>query len=351
MNPPSFEELYDAIARRDAKFDGLWWVAVKTTRIFCRPCCPSRTPLAKNVEFFDSTARALDAGYRACKRCRPLDPSDPIPAELVGLMESVRAQPEHRMTDYDLRQRGLDPVAVRRGFLKHYGATFHQVQRSQRMAAALSTLKGGSTVLETSLETGYESTSAFRERFQNLLGQPPSRAANVEAAAARWLESPLGPLVAIAVDEGVALLEFSDRKSIEKQFKVFAERFGRPVVMGEHAHLSTLETQLAEYFAKQRTEFTVPITSPGTEFQQRVWQLLRQIPYGTTRSYSDLARDLAIPGSSRAVGRANGDNRLAILLPCHRVVRSDGHLCGYAGGLWRKKWLLEHETGIADSLF
>lgn len=205
--------------------------------------------------------------------------------------------------------------------------------------------------MEAGLSAGYDSSSAFRKRFQELLGTAPSQAGAVSEARLQSIETPLGPMIAIAVEDQLALLEFADRKSIEGQLKRFRAYFDRPLIQGPHPVLQQTQEQLQQYFAGERTAFDLPLARPGTEFQQAVWALLDQIPYGQTRSYNDLAAALEKPGASRAVGKANGDNRLAIIVPCHRVIRSDGHLCGYAGGLWRKKWLLAHESGHPQSLF
>jgi AraC family transcriptional regulator of adaptative response/methylated-DNA-[protein]-cysteine methyltransferase len=161
-----------------------------------------------------------------------------------------------------------------------------------------------------------------------------------------WIESPLGPLVAGASDRGVCLLEFSDRRMLKTQIATLKRRLRTDAVPGEHPLLDELGTELAQYFAGRRREFTVPLFYPGSEFQRSVWNALRRIPYGETCSYEALALTVGREGAQRAVGKANGDNRIAVVIPCHRVIRKDGTLCGYGGGLWRKQWLLELEQGI-----
>ena len=161
-----------------------------------------------------------------------------------------------------------------------------------------------------------------------------------------WIDSPLGPLVAGAADRGVCLLEFSDRRMLKTQIATLKRRLRTDAVPGEHPLLAELGIELDDYFAGRRREFTVPLFYPGSEFQRSVWNALRQIPYGETCSYEALAATVGRLGAQRAVGKANGDNRIAIVIPCHRVVRKDGSLCGYGGGLWRKQWLLELEQGI-----
>ncbi len=175
---------------------------------------------------------------------------------------------------------------------------------------------------------------------------PPNELFGVGRVTLGWIESPLGPLVAGASDGGVCLLEFSDRRMLKTQIARLKRRLRTDAVPGEHPLLGALGAELAEYFAGRRREFTVPLYYPGSQFQQSVWNALRQIPYGETCSYEALAVTVGRAGAQRAVGKANGDNRIAIVIPCHRVIRKDGTLCGYGGGLWRKQRLLELEQGI-----
>lgn len=166
----------------------------------------------------------------------------------------------------------------------------------------------------------------------------------------RRLDTPLGPMVAGAADDGICLLEFSDRPLLPKQLRRVEERIGRPAA-ATHPHLDRLDTQLAEYFAGKRQAFDLPLMLAGTGFQERVWARLLEVPYGRTISYDELARRAGSPGGSRAAGRANGDNRIAIVVPCHRVIRANGDLGGYGGGLRRKRFLLDLEAGGLQGSF
>jgi AraC family transcriptional regulator, regulatory protein of adaptative response / methylated-DNA-[protein]-cysteine methyltransferase len=347
---PAFETMDAAFRRRDAAFDGLFFAAVTTTGIFCRPSCPARKPLPGNVTYYATAAEALFAGYRPCERCRPLD-SSADPEWLPKLVARVEAEPGRRIRDGDLREEGLDPATVRRRFQARYGLTFQAYQRARRLAAAFEAIKRGCSIDEAVFEHGYESHSGFREAFARLFGDPPGRATKGPAAAGdfirlAWIETALGPLVAGAVDMGICLLEFTDRRMLEAQADALRTRFGLPAAPSPHPHLERLETELGEYFAGKRRDFDLPISEPGTPFQERVWAALREIPCGETRSYRDLARAVGDPAAVRAVAQANGRNRVAILVPCHRVIGSDGGLGGYGGGLWRKKRLLEIEGAI-----
>lgn len=157
------------------------------------------------------------------------------------------------------------------------------------------------------------------------------------------IESPLGELIAGATEDGVCLLEFNDRKRASRECRDLVRLLKQPAEEGDNRHLDTLRKQLSEYFSGERREFSVPVVTPGTDFQLEVWKALLEIPFGATRSYQEQANFLRKPDAVRAVANANGMNRIAILIPCHRVIGSDGRLTGYGGGLKRKKWLLDHE--------
>ena len=331
---------------RDATFDGVFFVAVRTTGIFCRPTCPARKPKVENVEYFASTRDALHAGYRPCKRCRPMDANGAPPQWIGRVMEAVDRSPSDRFTDADLRAMGVDPARARRYFKANYGMTFHAYHRARRLGLALQEVRRGEDLTGVGYGHGYESASGFRDAFARVFGAPPGKGRQMRPLFARWLDTPLGAMLAIANDEALGLLEFVDRRAIERQIETLRRRMGGAVIVpGDNAILDRAAEEVAAYFAGELREFTVPIVLPGSPFQTAVWDELRRIPYGQTRSYRELAEMLGRPGAQRAVGRANGDNRLAIIVPCHRVVRSDGSLCGYGGGLWREKRLLELEGG------
>ena len=215
---------------------------------------------------------------------------------------------------------------------------------------ALGTLRTGADAVDAAMSTGFNSDSGFRDAFARIIGVPPGLADEAKPAWARWIETPLGSMLAIAVDEGLGLLEYVDRRMLETQLKVFQARWKRPIVPGGHPTLDLIERELKAYFAGELREFTCPIAAPGTPFQEAVWKALMDIPYGQTRSYLQQAQAIGNPEAVRAVGKANGDNRLAIIIPCHRVIKSDGTLCGYGGGLWRKRALLDLEQGQTSTL-
>ena len=329
----------------DASYDGIFLTAVKTTGIFCRPSCPARKPLPRNLEFFASAREAMAAGYRPCQRCHPLSANGHTPEWVEQLLARVDAAPAERITATDLRALGIDPARVRRYFLKHHGMTFNAYGRSRRLGAAFQQIRHGADLDDVALDHGYESHSGFREAFVRLFGRPPGRSRHHDCVTIRWIETPLGPMIAGATEQGVCLLEFADRRSLDAQLASVRRRLAGAIVPGRRESLDRLKRELTAYFAGDLRQFTVPLVYPGTAFQQRVWEALLRVPYGKTRSYADIARELGSPAAVRAVGRANGMNRIAIVIPCHRVVNQGDELGGYGGGLWRKRFLLDLERG------
>jgi AraC family transcriptional regulator of adaptative response/methylated-DNA-[protein]-cysteine methyltransferase len=264
----------------------------------------------------------------------------------------VAADPERRFSDAELRKAGLEPVTVRRYFLKRYAMTFHAYVRGRRLSGAFQQLRQGAQLDEVAMGTGFESHSGFRDAFARTFGQAPGRSRSGDCVVCAWIESPLGPLIAGATAEGVCLLEFTDRRMLPTQIETVRRRFGCAVVPGDSPYFEQLRNELNAYFSGSLRQFTLPLVAPGTAFQERVWAELLRIPFGETRSYEDLARLVGAPAAQRAVGHANGLNRIAILIPCHRVINKDGRLGGYGGLLWRKEALLhlERSGGLSATL-
>jgi AraC family transcriptional regulator, regulatory protein of adaptative response / methylated-DNA-[protein]-cysteine methyltransferase len=264
------------------------------------------------------------------------------------LLIQVDQSPEARLKDADLRVMGIEPERARRYFLKRFGMTFQAYCRARRLGTAFQQIRKGVTLDEVPFDSGYESHSGFREAFAKWFGKSPGQSRSEDLITIDWVESPLGPLVLGASSEGVCLLEFTDRRMLEAQFETLRKRFRRPVAPGSNRFTDQLKAELAEYFDRKRTNFDVPLYAPGTPFEEKVWKSLRKIAYGSTCSYQDLAREIGDAAAVRAVGRANGKNRIAIVIPCHRVVNKDGKLGGYGGGLWRKQYLLNLEQTDQD---
>lgn len=343
---PHPDILYTALLHRDSTFEGIFVVGVKTTGVFCRPTCRARMPRRENVEFFPSAREALLHGYRPCKICTPMEYAGAPPAWLRPLLDEVHRSPHIKLKDSHLRERGLDPSRVRYWFKKEHGMTFQGFQRALRIGQAFGRIRHGEKVVETAFESGYQSLSGFADSFKRTADFSPSKSPNGRLIPTTRILTPLGPMLAGATDEGICLLEFVDRRMLETQLGRLSKLLHARIVPGFHKHFDRLSRQLDEYFAGRRKEFDIPLVLPGTEFQKKVWAGLQAIPYGCTRSYKQQAEAIGASNAVRAVARANGDNRIAILIPCHRVVGASGELVGYGGGLTRKEYLLKLESSF-----
>src|SRR6266446_2864405 len=341
LPPPG--TMYRALVNRDSSFEGIFYAGVRTTGIFCRPTCSAKKPERVNVDFFATSGEALHGGYRPCLRCHTMDADQPPPNLGARLRAEVDRAPGGRLTDKEHAAMSIDPSTARRQFKRHYGMTFQAYHRARRMGLALREVRKGDRVNEAQDGSGFDSASGFRQAFTRIFGNPPTAAKSHGCMFAERIETPLGAMLAVADDEGLRLLEFVDRRALERELTILRQRLKTNVVPGEHRYLEATRTQLTRYFSGESLKFNIPLAPIGSEFQMRAWEVLRSIPIAETRSYSWMAERLGIPGARRAVGRANGTNMLSIIIPCHRVIRADGTLCGYGGGLWRKKWLLVHE--------
>lgn len=340
---------YQALLARDSTYEGTFIVGVKTTGIFCRPTCRARKPKRDNVEFFNNVKEALQKGYRSCKVCKPMEQYGTTPANIKAILDELSADSSLKLRDYDLVTRGIEPAWLRRWFMKNHGMTFHAYQRMYRINTAFKKIKGGDKITGTAFSSGFESLSGFTDSFKSVFGISPKNSKENQVIDLCRIESPLGTMFACATGEGLCLLEFSDRKMLETSFKSLARQLNATILQGDNPYFDLLRQQLEEYFDGRRSEFSVPLHMPGSAFQQQVWKSLQQIPFGQTRSYSQQAQQLQKPGAVRAVANANGMNRISILVPCHRIIGSDGSLTGYGGGVWRKKWLLDLERRVATA--
>jgi AraC family transcriptional regulator of adaptative response/methylated-DNA-[protein]-cysteine methyltransferase len=341
---PDPETLYTALLQRDSTFEGIFVVGVKTTGVFCRPTCRARMPKRENVEFFGSAHEALMHGYRPCKICAPLEYKGAPPAWLQPLLDEINDSPLVQLKDSHLRERGLDPGRVRYWFKKQHGITFQGYLRMLRIGQAFGRIKHGEKVVSTAFESGYQSLSGFTDSFKKTAEFTPSKSLDNHLIPTTRILTPLGPMLAGATDEGICLLEFIDRRMLETEISRLSKLLHAKIVPGSHPYFDKLNEQVDEYFSGKRKEFDIPLVSPGTPFQKKVWAGLQTIPYGCTRSYKEQARAIGSPNAVRAVAKANGDNRIAILIPCHRVLGSNGELVGYGGGLSRKQYLLKLES-------
>ena len=337
------ERFYKALIERDSRYLGIFYVCVKTTKIFCIATCRARKPKQENIFFCTTAGDALLHGYRPCKVCCPTENVDEPPEDVKELMQMTAADPEKKISDDDIRQMGYTPEKIRRWFKKHHGITFQAYQRMIRINTAFVQLKNGNRVIDSAFDSGYGSLSGFGSAFKNIFGVPPEDASGRNVIYMHRFTTPLGPMFACATDAGLCLLEFTDRRMLEYEFRDLSRRLGAVIISGSNAHLESTEQQVGEYFRGERKAFDIPLLTPGTDFQQKVWQKLIEVPYGTTSTYGQQAMAMGRPTAVRAVARANGYNRISIIIPCHRIIGADGQLTGYGGGIPRKQWLLEHE--------
>jgi AraC family transcriptional regulator of adaptative response/methylated-DNA-[protein]-cysteine methyltransferase len=221
--------------------------------------------------------------------------------------------------------------------------TFHAYQRMMRLNAAFAKIQLGEKITHAAFDAGYSSLSGFNDYFKSVVGDAPSKSKSKKLITIKRIETPIGPMYACATGEGLCMLEFTDRRSLETEFRELVHYLDAVILPGENPHISKLHEQLSEYFEGKRQTFSVPLHTPGTEFQKQVWQELQNIPFGKTISYKKQAAALKRPEAVRAVANANRRNRISIVIPCHRVIGENGTLTGYGGGLPRKKWLLDFE--------
>lgn len=340
------KEYYLALIQKNAEYEGLFFVGVKTTGVFCRPTCPARKPKIENCEFFETAHEALLASFRPCKRCLPLSHPNQVSDLVQSLVEAIEENPEKRWKNNDFQKFSIDSSTARRQFKKRFGMTFVEYARARRMGIAMKQIRAGDAVIEAQLSTGYESSSGFRDAFSRIMGAAPTKIGLAKILKAAWLDTPLGPMLAIADDEVLYLLEFVDRRGLEREIERLRVRVKATIIPGYTQPISLIENEIIQYFKGSLKEFKTPILALGSPFQKSVWEELQKIPYGETRSYLDIALTIGKPSAFRAVAQANGANQFAIIIPCHRVINTNGDLGGYGGGLMRKKWLINHEKQV-----
>lgn len=344
---PDNETLYQALVARDPAFEGRAYVCVKTTGVFCHLTCPARKPKQENTIFFETVAACMEAGFRPCKRCKPLDTAAKAEPIVSNLVDALRADPGQRWKEQDLIAMGYDPSTVRRTFKRHFGITFLDMARFSRIRTGAKTIAQGGRVIDAQLDAGFGSGSGFRTAFARILGQSPAKFTGDERLKADWIETPVGPMIAIVDRHALHLLEFFDRKALPTELNTLQKNSKSSIGVGRLPPFDQIEKELAAFFAGKEAKFRIRLALDGSAFRKSVWEALRKIPPGQTRSYGDLATAIGRPSSVRAVASANGANQIAVVIPCHRVIGADGSLTGYGGGLWRKQWLIEHERKLA----
>jgi AraC family transcriptional regulator, regulatory protein of adaptative response / methylated-DNA-[protein]-cysteine methyltransferase len=331
---------WDAFTRRDRRYDGQFIGAVKTTGIYCKPSCAARHPLRKNVEFFATTAEARAAGYRACLRCRPDDVSRDERAVLCAITAIKEAGQPLALAAL-AGETGYSPSHFQRVFTRHTGLSPAAYARALMAERARDALSSEGRVTDAIYAAGYSGPSRFYEANQGRLGMAPSAWANGGAGVTiHWAvaQTSLGAMLVAATAKGVCRLSFNEG------CEALAARFPKAaLVEGGAQFAQLLDTVIAAVEAPGDFGH-IPLDVKGTAFQEAVWRELQRIPSGETRTYAQLAAAVGKPKAVRAAGSANGANNVAVLIPCHRVIRTGGALGGYAYGLNIKRKLLEKEA-------
>ena len=343
MSQPIEQEYYQALIEKNANYDGIFYVGVKTTGVFCHPTCPARKPKFENCIFYESAHQAICAGYRPCKRCRPLSHPNRVSEIVQVLVEAVEAEPDKKWSTEDVKAFYVDPSTARRQFQKRFGMTFIEYARARRLGEAIEHIQDGTSVVTAQVMVGYDSGSGFRDAFERIIGTVPSDSEQQQVLKSAWIDTPLGTMVVIGDEIGLYLLEFTNRHGLEQEIQRLTTATQASIIPGITDPIQQIEDELHRYFSGELEQFKTPIHLHGTPFQKQVWETLCTIPYGETRSYSDIATSIGKPTAYRAVAQANGANPLALIVPCHRVIASNGKLAGYGGGVVRKKWLIQHE--------
>ena len=334
------------IIARDRTADGTFWYSVVTTGVYCRPSCPSRTANPKNVQLHDTLADAKATGFRPCQRCNPAGPSieagnAALVARACRLIEESEEQPS---LDALAKAVGRSASYFHRSFKAVTGLTPKDYAAAHRASRVREGLANGSSVTEAIYDAGYNSSGRFYEKSTDMLGMTPTRfkagGANEEIRFALGQTS-LGAILVASSRKGVASILLGDDP--EALLRQLQDRFPKANLIGADKDYEALVARVVGFIEAPRIGLDLPLDVRGTVFQRRVWQALQQIPVGQTVSYAEIARRIGSPKAVRAVAGACASNNLAVAIPCHRVVRNDGSLSGYAWGVERKKVLLDRE--------
>ena len=345
MNPVAEQtQKWRSVLARDARADGSFVYAVRTTGIYCRPSCPSRRPQPQSVEFFPAPAAAERAGYRPCQRCAPHQ----LNRQRAAVLAACRYVDTHCDERVTLKMLGghvrLSPFHLQRLFKKIVGVSPREYQETQRLARFKSGVSNGNTVAAAAFDAGYGSSSRLYEKSARHLGMTPARYRNKGAGLAiafTTFASPLGHVLLAATERGICSVTLgASAAGLEAELRA---EFSAAAVRRDDDGLRDYMRRIARYLAGGKSDFDLPLDIRATTFQRQVWNILRSIPYGATRSYSEIARRSGKPGAVRAVARAIATNPVALLIPCHRAIRKNGDLAGYRWGVARKSALLAQE--------
>jgi AraC family transcriptional regulator of adaptative response/methylated-DNA-[protein]-cysteine methyltransferase len=340
---------YDAVVRRDATFDGVFFYGVATTGVYCRPACKSRRPLERNVRFFADPASARAAGFRACRRCRPDEPAAATQPEwLAHVRRLLEAADEPPALDVLAADAGVSRAHLQRTFTKAIGVSPRRYAASLRDMRLRAALRSGASVTAATYESGFGSSSRVYETANAIVGMTPAQyrrgAAGLTLTFA-VVPSALGNVIVAATERGIAHVALGDdAAALERDLRA---AFPRAAFERADDRVETAAAALVRYLAGTGPWPQLPLDVRATAFQARVWEALTAIAPGTTTSYGELARALGDPNATRAVARACAANPVALLIPCHRVIAKDGDLRGYRWGVERKRALLARERSAS----
>jgi AraC family transcriptional regulator of adaptative response/methylated-DNA-[protein]-cysteine methyltransferase len=341
---PSQKEMFEAFMHPKENDDKLFFVGVISSGVFNTATCFSKKPLKENMVFFSSTKEALDLGYRPCLQCQPMLANTDAPEKYKELLAEIDRDPSIEIEDEDLAKMDIDAKSIKAWFKQYHGISFQAYLRYQRINHLFGNIRVDKhPKIHRAYHIG-EIVHGIEE------GDSTETIVNKNIIYINRIATPIGPVLVGANDDGICLLEFSDRKILENQLKSIEKHFEAVLTPGESEYFTLLAKELDAYFKGELRTFTVPLSIAGTVFQENVWKSLIEIPYGQTRSYKEQSIALKNPKAIRAIAHANGENRIAILIPCHRIIGSDGDLVGYGGGLWRKRFLLDLENPTQFSM-
>ena len=337
---------------RDTSFDGVFVIAVKTTGVYCRPSCTSRQPKRENVRFYESNEAAEAAGFRACKRCRPKEHgwTDEAPELVSRATDILEAEEENIPLAQLAHLVGCTGGALNAAFRRILGVTVQQYSEARRLERLKDGLRDGQPVTRAMYDAGYGSSSRLYEDASRRLGMTPGTYRKGGAGMTigyQLIDSPAGRMLVAATEHGVCSVRFAD--SDEDLCDALRAEFPRALISEGMPRLNGWVHEIEEHLDGLRPRLDIPLDVQGTAFQLRVWRALLEIGYGKTKSYKQVAEAIGQPSAVRAVARACATNHVAVVIPCHRVIGSDGSLTGYASGVHRKAALLEQEARAAAS--